>query len=41
MTHMVIEDGASSSVPEYQAALKKQQLLDLERSLAYAKQKMI
>ncbi len=41
MTHMVIEDGASASVPEYQAALKKQQLLDLERSFAYAKQKMI
>lgn len=41
MTPMVIEDAAGPKVPEYQEALKKQQMLDLERSLEYAKQKMI
>lgn len=41
MTPMVMEDAAGPKVPEYQAALKKQQMLDLERSLDYAKQKMI
>ena len=41
MTPMVIEDATGPKVPEYQAALKKQQMLDLERSLEYAKQKMI
>ncbi len=38
---MVIEDSPGAKVPEYQAALKKQQMLDLERSLEYARQKMI
>ena len=41
MTPMVIEDAPGAKVSEYQAALKKQQMLDLERSLEYAKQKMI
>ena len=41
MTPMVIEDAPGAKVPEYQEALKKQQMLDLERSLEYAKQKMI
>lgn len=41
MTPMVIEDAPGEKVPEYQAALKKQQLVDLERSLAYAKEKMV
>lgn len=41
MTPMVIEDAPGDRVPEYQEALKKQQLLDLQRSLVYAKQKMI
>jgi sugar phosphate isomerase/epimerase len=41
MTPMVIEDAPGEKVPEYQAALKKQQLVDLERSLAWAKEKMI
>ena len=41
MTPMMIEDAAGPKVPEYQEALKKQQMLDLERSLEYAKQKMI
>lgn len=41
MTPMVIEDAPGAKVPEYQAALKQQQMLDLERSLEYAKQKMI
>ena len=41
MTPMVIEDAAGPKVSEYQAALKKQQMVDLERSLEFAKQKMI
>jgi hypothetical protein len=38
MTNMIISDG---KVPEFDAALKKQQMLDLERSLEFAKRKMI
>ena len=42
MTPMVIEDAAEApKIPEYEAALKRQQMVDLERSLQYAKQKMI
>ena len=41
MTSMVIEDAPGPKIPEYQAALKKQQMVDLERSLEYAKRKMI
>jgi len=41
MTPMVIEDAPGEKVPEYQAALKKQQLVDLERSLVWAKDKMV
>lgn len=41
MAPMVIEDAAGVRVPEYQAALKRQQWLDLERSLKYAQEKMI
>jgi 3-oxoisoapionate decarboxylase len=41
MAPMVVEDAAGVRVPEYQAALKAQQMLDLERSLTFAKQKMI
>jgi len=41
MTAMVIEDAPGPKIPEYQAALKKQQMVDLERSLEYAKRKMI
>jgi sugar phosphate isomerase/epimerase len=35
---MVVEDGARESVPEFQAALREQQRVDLERSIEYAKQ---
>ena len=36
---MVIEDSANAKkLPEYQAALKEQQRVDLERSLDYARQ---
>jgi sugar phosphate isomerase/epimerase len=38
MTNMIISDG---KVPEYEAALKRQQMLDLERSLEFAKRKMV
>jgi len=34
---MVVEDGAKEPLPEFKAALKAQQRLDLERSLEYAK----
>ncbi len=41
MKPMVIEDVPGMDVAEYRAALKKQQWLDLERSLAYARDRMI
>ncbi len=41
MGPMVIEDAAGPRVPEYTAALKRQQWLDLEASLEYAKKNMI
>jgi len=41
MTPMVIEDAPGPKVPEYQAALKRQQWLDLERSLRFAGEQMI
>ncbi|GIU79947.1 MAG: hypothetical protein KatS3mg005_3185 [Bryobacteraceae bacterium] len=41
MKPMVIEDVPGMDVAEYRAALKKQQQLDLERSLAYARERMI
>ena len=42
MTPMVIEDApGGTKIPEYEAALKRQQMVDLERSLQYAKQRMI
>ena len=34
---MVVEDGSAEQVPEFKAALKEQQRVDLERSLEYAK----
>ncbi len=41
MKPMVMEDAPGVDVPEYKAALKKQQWLDLERSLEYAQKRMI
>ena len=41
MKPMVIEDVPGMDVAEYRAALKKQQWLDLERSLDYARRHMI
>lgn len=41
MGPMVVEDVAGPKVPEYQAALKQQQKLDLQRSLEFAKRRMI
>ena len=41
MGAMVVEDAGGAKVPEYQAALKQQQKLDLETSLQYAKRNMI
>ena len=42
MTPMVVDDtGGARGVPEYQAALKRQQMLDLDRSLAYARQYLL
>ncbi|MGC8759455.1 MAG: sugar phosphate isomerase/epimerase family protein [Bryobacteraceae bacterium] len=41
MKPMVIEDVPGMDVAEYRAALKRQQWLDLERSLEYARQHMI
>jgi len=35
---MVVEDGSKADVPEFKAALREQQRVDLERSLEYAKQ---
>lgn len=37
---MVVEDGAKAPLPEFKAALKAQQRLDLERSLEYAKKSL-
>jgi hypothetical protein len=37
---MVIEDGAKPLPPEYAAALKEQQRVDLERSLEFAKKNL-
>jgi 3-oxoisoapionate decarboxylase len=37
---MVIEDGVSEPVPEFTAALREQQRLDLERSFEYAKKSL-
>lgn len=41
MAPMVIEDAPGERIPEYQAALKRQQMVDLERSLEFAKKVMI
>ncbi|MBN9660422.1 MAG: sugar phosphate isomerase/epimerase [Acidobacteria bacterium] len=41
MTPMVIEDAPGPKVPAFQEALKMQQMLDLEKSLEYAKKNMI
>lgn len=41
MGPMVIEDAPGPKVPEYVAALKRQQWLDLEASLAYAQRNLI
>lgn len=41
MKPMVMEDVAGMDVAEYRAALRKQQWLDLERSLEYAQRRMI
>lgn len=38
MAPMVVEDAGGAKPPEYAAALKQQQLLDLERSINYARQ---
>ena len=37
---MVIEDGAKQDVPEFKAALREQQRVDLERSFDYAKKSL-
>ena len=37
---MVVEDGAPDALPEFTAALREQQRLDLERSLEYAKKSL-
>ncbi len=37
---MVVEDGVKAPVPEFKAALKEQQRVDLERSLEYAKKSL-
>jgi len=37
---MVVEDGATAPPPEYSAALREQQRVDLERSLEYAKKSL-
>ncbi len=37
---MVVEDGAKKPLPEYTAALREQQRVDLERSLEYAKKSL-
>jgi hypothetical protein len=41
MAPMVIEDAPGPKVPEFQAALKRQQWLDLEAGLAFAQQHLI
>jgi len=41
MVPMVIEDAPGPKIPEFEAALKKQEMIDLERSLEYAKAHMI
>src|SRR5450755_3810304 len=38
--YMVVEDGAAEPVPEFKAALREQQRVDLERSLEYAKKSL-
>ena len=37
---MVVEDGSKGDVPEFKAALREQQRVDLERSLEYAKKSL-
>jgi sugar phosphate isomerase/epimerase len=37
---MVVEDGATEPLPEFKAALREQQRVDLERSLEYAKKSL-
>jgi sugar phosphate isomerase/epimerase len=37
---MVVEDGVSEPLPEFKAALREQQRVDLERSLEYAKKSL-
>ena len=37
---MVVEDGARAPLPEFRAALREQQRVDLERSLEYAKKSL-
>lgn len=37
---MVVEDGAKEPLPEFKAALREQQRVDLERSLEYAKKSL-
>ena len=37
---MVVEDGSKQPVPEFKAALREQQRVDLERSLEYAKKSL-
>jgi hypothetical protein len=36
----VVEDGLAEPVPEFTAALREQQRLDLERSFEYAKKSL-
>lgn len=40
MSTMVVEDAPGKKLPEFAAALKTQQRVDLDKSIAYAKQKM-
>jgi sugar phosphate isomerase/epimerase len=37
---MVVEDGATAPLPEFKAALREQQRVDLERSIEYAKKSL-
>jgi len=41
MGAMVVEDTAGTKPPEFTAALKEQQRTDLERSLDFAKNKLL
>jgi sugar phosphate isomerase/epimerase len=41
MKPMIIADAPGMQAPEFQAALKKQQMLDLERSIEFARNRMI